>query len=68
MSGFFCPTCQMVRHIDEEDDPREDHCWRCGTRVPYTEGELRDMREACADADEQAALGHFERGSNEPAS
>jgi hypothetical protein len=45
MGGFLCPTCGQVRHIEENhNDPRLDHCWLCGTLVPYTPEEIDDMR------------------------
>jgi hypothetical protein len=49
MGGFYCPTCEMVRHIEDHDDPREDCCWVCKTRVPYTEEELARMDADLAD-------------------
>lgn len=45
MGGFYCPKCKMVRHIDDGDTPEEDRCWFCGTPVPYTEAELKRMRD-----------------------
>jgi hypothetical protein len=41
MGGFMCPTCKAMRHIDDSHvDPRLDACWKCGTKVPYSEAEL----------------------------
>lgn len=42
---FLCPTCDAWRHVDEEDDPRGDRCWQCGTRVPRSDEELKRMDE-----------------------
>jgi hypothetical protein len=43
---FNCPTCQRGRHVDEDpDDPRKDHCWFCGTPVPYTDEEIAGFLE-----------------------
>lgn len=45
MGAFMCPTCKQVRHITEsDDDPRLDHCWKCGTRVPYSDAEIARFR------------------------
>ena len=43
---FNCPKCQMSRHVEEVvGEPEKDHCWFCGTPVPYTDEELAEMRE-----------------------
>jgi hypothetical protein len=50
MGGFYCPKCRQVRHITEDDDdPRKDHCWECGTLVPYTDEEIARFRAESAD-------------------
>lgn len=43
MAWFFCPKCKTKRHVDDEG-PRKDCCWFCGTPVPIGVDEVDALR------------------------